>query len=230
MWSDLAWLSREEVRLLATLALSVPEGCGALTFDPGEAVVIDLPSDVDLRSGAAIEVVRKALLPLCAHQEVNELSTWEMSNLEEQRTIYNAISLRDELLLRGLYCLLKSRLLVGDRRFGEEAFMNLQIAREAALEMIREVLLAKAEVGGRGPSFRDAHAYLVENFRFGEALAEYFSWQHELWIVTKHPASALGPVWIPPLLADDVFDTYASLISVYRHLLLCEEGRATANI
>jgi len=109
--------------------------------------------------------------------------------------------------------------------FGEEAVMNIQISREASLEMIREHLLAEGQVN---PSFRDAHAYLAKNFTSGQGLADYFEHEHNVWTATKHPNSAFGPIWLPPLLADDFYETYECLGSVYRHLLSGEPEPATA--
>ena len=104
--------------------------------------------------------------------------------------------------------------------------MNLQISREAALHLIREKL---QYLGNNNPSFADAHDYVRQHFAFGEYLEEFFKKQHELWVTTKHAASSLGG-WAPSISADDFYETYECLVSVYRHILLGEEGRSSANI
>ncbi|MBI2360632.1 MAG: hypothetical protein HYV04_17295 [Deltaproteobacteria bacterium] len=45
-FSELAWLYPEEVRLLAALALAIPEGCGAIRFDKGSSPLLALEEGV----------------------------------------------------------------------------------------------------------------------------------------------------------------------------------------
>jgi hypothetical protein len=223
-FSELAWLYPEEVRLLSMIALSVPEGQGMVTFLPAERQLLPLDPFTPLHIPAVLEVAerqaKRLLSPKDAHFEVH---SWLGYDPEFDIELFEGIDPADDLLIRGLYCLLKSARLMRDLDFAEEAFMNVQIAREASLELIREVLLAD---GKSNPSFKDAHLYLVENFKAGESLADFFDHEHQQWITTKHPNSDFGPVWIPPLMADDFYETYEALVSVYRHLITDEPGRA----
>ncbi len=62
----------------------------------------------------------------------------------------------------------------------------------------------------------------------GEQLVEYLEEQHEKWVETKHPMSFYGSEWSPSLWADDVFETYECLISIYRHIVLGEPGGSSS--
>ena len=55
-------------------------------------------------------------------------------------------------------------------------------------------------------------------------MSEYIKEQYEKWIETKHPVSKYGSGWAPSLFADDIMDTYGTLISIYRHIVLGEPG------
>ena len=60
-----------------------------------------------------------------------------------------------------------------------------------------------------------------------EDIVEYLEEQHEKWIETKHPLNVCGAAWAPSLWADDIFETYECLISIYRHIVLGEPGRSS---
>src|SRR5690606_37833813 len=96
---------------------------------------------------------------------------------------------------------------------------------EGAIDLVREVL---AKGGAARTSERDVFDYLRQNFAHGDALAEYLDDQRQRWVKTKHPRSALGVFWAPPIEADDFFETYEALVSIFRHILVGEVGRSSA--
>jgi len=232
--TECTWIFPEEVRLLASLALAIPEGKGALQFSPHwQQFPVPIETDADLSSEESI-----AKLEAVAVQLVNECFpegvTYDLRDhhgLEEDfpHGVFEQIDVSDELLIRGLYTLLKGQCVLTCHMYTlmEEAISNVQISREAALELLRERLHA---VHGKSVSFKEAHEYLRTSFKAGEFLASYFGHLHEIWIATKHPKCATGPFWTPPLMADDYYETYAALVSVYRHILTGEPGRATADL
>ena len=230
-WPEMPWVFPAEIKLLAALALSVPEGHGSLSFAP-------FPTNHKLSVSATLRLNEPETLR-CLNTEALSLSEklvgpklpYRLREAKctsaDQFALLASIDLSNSLLMRGLYCLLKSQHLMCYEQFGEEAFMNVQIAREAALELIRERVVAN---GSKTASYADAHAYIRCNFRLGEALADFFEDQHHRWVATRHPKSQHGTFWTPPLLVDDFFETYSALVSVYRHLLLHEQGRLTADL
>jgi hypothetical protein len=253
-WPEMPWLFPAEVRVLAAVALAVPEGRGAAGFAPHRSNQrLGIPTTSSLIQDDVLRAVEAEARELC--QNVASLCrpdilwTWGFEAEEKRRHsgegetryrlrdepvvsserlgVFQAISLDDALLLRGLYCLLKGQHLSLYQLFWEEAFMNAQIAREAALELIRARLAAN---GVKNASYADAHQYLREHFLLGGHLADYLLDQHEKWVATRHPNSRHGAFWTPPLMMDDYIHTHGSLVSVYRHLLLDEPGRLTAHL
>lgn len=230
-WPEMAWMYPAEVRLLAALALAIPEGKGAATFAPSPfnrrlALDTDLTLDAPEIIAKVAAEAESACRQLAGPRLPYSLYEWDL-DLDDRLTIYTRIDLGDSLLLRGLYCMLKGQHLMAQELFGEDAFVNIQISREAALEGIRERLRGK---GVTDPSYVDAHAYVRGQFAFGEALADFLEDQHDRWIATRHPKSKFGTFWTPPLLLDDYFETYGAVVSLYRHLLLDEPGRKTAEL
>src|SRR5690606_29674314 len=150
----------------------------------------------DLAHPEELEILRAAAEPHAA-DVLGDRLPYKLRNAEHegdaiQHALFAGIQLDDELLIRGLSCLLNSNGLMRHQTCGEEAFMNVQIAREAALELIREHL---QELGVPSPSYADAHVYVRDHFKLGNHLAEYFEDQHDQWVLTRHPKSKHGVFW-----------------------------------
>lgn len=223
------WL--EEIRLLGTLTLSVPEGGGSVVFAPWYSSVLShIPLSADLASDSTIASCLEFAIRLRAESEQENripysLRTVYRSDPDVENDLFENIDPTDGLLMRGLYTLIKSQLLIhAALDFMEEAFINLQISREAALQIIREHLHF---LGNPNPGYRDVHNYILSNFQMGEPLVEYLIMQHELWIETKHAISVYGSEWAPSLTVEDIYETYECLISIYRHIVLGEPGRSS---
>lgn len=232
VWTDQSWVYPEEVRVLSAVALSIPEGRGMIAFkSDGRTRQLDLAWDTELTTEPSLDAIQATAVAYaweCYGSRASyQLRDTESSDVAFEHALFTGIDVSDQLLIRGLYSLLKSQHLLRavDGRFMEEAIMNVQIAREAGLDLIRHRLI---QAGMQNASFQDAYEYLRNNFRLGDALASYFKEQHDTWIAVRHPDSRFGPHWAPRLMADDYYETYGACVSVYRHLLAGEQGRNTA--
>ncbi|MGB8951353.1 MAG: hypothetical protein WCC06_01615 [Candidatus Aminicenantales bacterium] len=226
-WPELAWVYPEEIRLLASVALLVPEGYGTLAFAPDGA---QLRLNIGNKELANLKIIHRIeqLAILTARKTYGNKVRYSLRRAETsgetfQRRLYNGIDTEDALLIRGLSCLLKSQhlLAIECRGFCEDAFINVQIAREGAIQLIRRIIKNSS---GAPASYENAYEYIQQNFRKGEALAKYLREQYEKWIMAKHPECRWGIFWSPPLLADDFFETYEALVSIYRHIITGEPG------
>jgi len=232
-WPEIFWVYPEEVRLLASVALSVPEGLGTLGFAPkGEQLRLNITSE-KITNWEVIQSVKKQAIQI-ARKTYGENLRYKLrgaktSGEEFQQRLFQGIDTGDALLIRGLSCLLKSQHLMGVecQSFCEEAFMNVQIAREGALQIIRRRLQNSK---GKSASYENAHEYIQKNFEFGDAFVAYLKKQHDQWVKAKHPESKWGIFWAPPLEAEDFFETYEALVTIYRHLITGEPGRETASL
>lgn len=231
-FSEVAIWGSAEIRLLGTLALSIPEGGGRVTFTPwGADYVPELPSISDLSSKNVIHLCVEFAKRLCAlHEESNQkpyiLFNAQRSDKTIEYQLYENIDPEWGLLMRGLYTLLKSQTLIHTDLYVcmEEAFMNLQISREAALQIICEHLRS---TGNPKATTRDVYNYIRSNFILGDELVQDLESQSESWVETKHPRNPFAEDYAPWLIADDVFEPYDALISIYRHIVLDEPGRSS---
>jgi len=223
----------EQVRLLGTLTLSIPEGGGRVTFEPwnrGEAIP-ELPTSSDLSSDNIISVCLDFAMRLRASIEDTHSNPYILrkkcrSDSDVEYKLFENIDLEWALLMRGLYTLLKSQLLISSKPglFMEEAFMNLQISLEAALQIICDHL---SSTGTQKANKQDAYNYIRLNFELGDPLIKVLERQKESWIQTKHPRNPFVEDYVPWLWADDVYEPYEFLISIYRHIVLDEPGRSS---
>lgn len=231
VYTEIAIWEPDEIRLLGTLTLSIPEGGGWIAFAPWHyALLHHIPLNSDFSSDSIIESCLETAITLRAKNEQSNrseyiLRTMSRSDPNMEKDLFEKIDLRDGKLMRGLYTLIKSPFLMLTHDFMEEAFMNLQISREAALQIIRDCL---RKLGNPDPSYRHAHDYIRSHFKMGEQLVEYLEEQHEKWVETKHPMSFYGAEWSPSLWAEDVFETYECLVSIYRHIILGEPGGSSS--
>lgn len=224
--SDLGWAYPSELRLWSTLALSIPEGEGKIILYPYDQPILIKDKDFTLdisNDDRFIKFVNKLL-----YEKIEGISPYFNRKHYDfhhydfdktlQESIYSQISLDDQLLLRGLSCLIKSSLLMGNYLFSEEAAILIFISLEAALTIINNRLI---ESGLQNPNYDDIYAYVHNNVN--EYFPSYYQECYENRILLIHPENKYGLNSIPPLEADDYFDTYDSLISFYRFILLGEK-------
>lgn len=231
--SEVSFGHPEDIRLLGTLTLSIPEGLGMVAFGLWHGSAIsELSLDIDLSGDSTISYCKQqALKILLENEDTNKvryrLRTMERSKLDIEKKIYEGIDLTNSILIRGIYTLMKSQLLISAEPpyFMEEAFMNLQISTEAVFRLIREAVIS---LGKKKVRNEDIYDYINSNFAYGEGLVEYLKDRYYSWIETKHPASIFESKWAPFLMADDIYETYGALVSIYRHLIIGEPGGSSA--
>lgn len=239
VFTEVAVWEPDEIRLLGTLTLSVPENGGWVGYFPWTfsftaiPTVPYIPVTVDLSSDDAISSCLDYIRGLLAKKREKSRSSYVLrsqqslprSDAQTEKELFENIDPSNSLLIRGLYHLIKCPLLVtvypDYNIFMEEAFINLQISTEAAIQIIRERLRAG---GNPHPSKKDVFEYINSNFTQNDSWVEYLEEQYEKWIETKHPVSVYGSGWAPSLFAEDIMETYDTLISIYRHIVLGEPG------
>ena len=93
--------------------------------------------------------------------------------------------------------------------------MSLYVAMEASLHII----LRRLGETMQNPSNRDASKYLGEVFESRYVPERYFESYYEDRIAAIHPSSRRGVFPDAPLAADDYFDLYDQMCSLYDFLL-----------
>ncbi len=235
VYTEVAIWGPHEIRLLGTLTLSVPENGGWVSYYPWDCSfpIPHVSVTANLSSDDTISSCFDFAFGLLAQKEESSRISYVLrsqrslprSDAQIENALFENIDPTNDLLMRGLYTLIKCPLLIKEYpdfpMFMEEAFINLQISMEAAILIIRERLSTQENPH---PSKKDAYSYIQSNFTQNVSWIEYLEEQHTRWIETKHPLGIDGPAWAPSLLSEDVSETYDTLIAIYRHIVLGEPG------
>jgi hypothetical protein len=237
------WLKPEEIRLLASVALSLPEGCGKVFFYPSNWSYALLDTGDDLRGEEVLQDLKKRILLEVANIEKERSFSGEedmlfclssfvdlppppifggnryyikevAADVSRQKEIFEAIDIEDYLLIRGLGALLKGDILQAHSIFHTEACISLHIAMEATLQLI----LKRLRKDITNPSNKDASKFIGDVF--GEDYPEhYFQDYYEDRIKAVHPVNRFGIYPDAPLASDDFYDLYGPLRAIFDFLI-----------
>jgi hypothetical protein len=237
------WLKPEEIRLLSSVALSLPEDCGKVFFFPSSWSYALRDTGYDLRGKEVLQDLKKRILLEVANFEKErkysseeDMHYWLSSfvdvppppifggnryyikevdtDVSRQKEIFEAIVIEDHLLIRGLGALLKGDILHAHSLFHTEACISLHIAMEATLLLI----LRRLRKDIANPSSKDASKFIGDIF--GKYYPEhYFQDYYEDRIKAVHPANRFGVYPDAPLASDDFYDLYGPLRAVFDFLI-----------
>ncbi len=214
--TELQWADIGEIRFWGALAFGIPEGQGVFSFYPtGEGY--EYPRTL------WTECLSADLAARCAHRlaaagppQTHRLH-WHRPVPQEISALYDALLQADKVLLRGVNCYLKAHMLWKHAWFAEEMGTNLYIAVEAGLATLRRRFSAQQ---GRDVSYREVKEHLRMTFTCGDALVEYWEECRDDRNIVMHPDCDLGPEVMHPPYADDIWELFDPMLSLYRYILI----------
>ena len=134
-----------------------------------------------------------------------------------QASVYQAIDSNDDVMMRGLGTLIRSKMLAAHWPFLEEAAVATFVSMEASYRLVLRRLRAE---GVSDPTSRDAARFVAESFGENIVAERYFEEYYDVRVATLHPESRSGSSAFAPMQADDHLDLYNGLLSMYRYLLI----------
>jgi len=222
--TELGWIVRPEVRMLASLSFPVKEGfCWFQLSDevydvPEDLIVSDEPTfseDAVQRASTAMRILtrpemaedsdfKSRVLKACPY----DFRTEGVSP-ENVRKFYDCFDINDDLTLRTAFYLLKSVMLWNyeGRIFGEDACANLFFGLEGCLKLIHRRVFGT-------PNFEvePTLAHIEDTFDLG-----YDRWlkdAHEKRGKIVHPQPRMKTPWLPSLMADDFYENHEMAIDL----------------
>lgn len=221
----------EEIRLLASLALSIGFDRGSVVLYPSATrILLDERRRLDdpeviaeieqlLRDAISFDVEQAtgaALIPMppATYHQFH----WSLP-ISVHKDILCNISACDHLMIRGLSTFIKASMLNMHRTFGEEAHYPLWISLDASFAIIQEVLRA---TGIPNPSAADCQSYVHKAFGEDESGLKYFEEFYEDRIMTMHPQNRFGTFPFAPIMNCGFYTLHVALREVYRFVLLGE--------
>jgi hypothetical protein len=229
-YTDYDDMSLEEVRLLASIALTVGYEDGLRLIYPDPAIVI-VPHRIELHTPEGMEEAwqlalgylkqpgRRGLADPPLPWPKNKSDNGTRFDSELQARIFGAIDLTNHVLMRGLATWVKSGMLWMHRAFAEEANYPLFISLEASFSCVRKVLRNQ---GNPDPSALDAGEFIHEAFGEEPSGYKYFEEFYEDRIRAMHPDNRFGTFVYAPLGRDDFYWLFRGLREVWRLLIMGE--------
>ncbi len=212
-FSEIAWTNLDEIRLWGAIAFAIKEGEGFYSFYPlDNRQVFSASANPKL----AEKIARRAS---CRLPPQDHALTPLAPSAEEVGLLYSALCRADNILLRGVSCYRKSHMLWKHPFFMEEMGINLYIALEAGLSVLRRRL---GEEAGSIVPFRFVFDFVRKTFAHGDALAEFWEDCHDDRNMLIHPDSDLGAYALHPMVADDIYELLDPMLSLYRYILIGE--------
>lgn len=241
-YSEFDWAFPQELRLLVAMLLCETRDGPLIRFYPvvrfSPVLALDEP---DFSNPGFVQDVKELLLQAAKKPRSNHsdnvikkciegkycLIESEQYAFERFNTFWNKIDVRNYVLMRGVYALIKAEMLACHRAFWEEAIIISYISLEATFQL---VIRALEKAGVKNPNSKDASVWLHENFdkAFGhsEPLTEkYFEEFYEDRIRTLHPSSRFGETPYAPIMHDDFVHLRRSLREIFAFLVSNEHGQ-----
>lgn len=142
------------------------------------------------------------------HQPLNQARLTE---------IFSAIRRDDDLMMRGLHALLKSRMVAMHAEFAEEANYALYVALDALFSLVRRHLM---KAGNPNPSSYDAQSLVHQLFNEKQSGLRFFEDFYDDRIMTMHPDNRYGVFRHAPISHCDFHSLFEILRDVYREFVL----------
>lgn len=131
--------------------------------------------------------------------------------------MFSAIDSSDDLLMRGLLALVKSRMIAMHSEFAEEANYALYLALDALFSLTRRHL---RKCGNPDPSSYDAQIFIHDLFGQEQSGQRFFEDFYDERVMTMHPENRFGIFRHAPLSHCDFHTLFEDVREVYRELVL----------
>ncbi|MCW2349812.1 hypothetical protein [Sphingobium sp. B12D2B] len=227
-----------EVRLLASMVLAVGFDEGTVAPYPastsfaieyggplndldflkavGEALRTEIAGMQRLRTSPPILAVKGAAFAY-HHRPLNPV------RLEE---VFSAVSADDDLMLRGLHALIKSRMVAIHVELAEEANYPLYVALDALFSLIRRQLI---KMGNSNPTSHDAQNFVHDLFEEDHSGMRFFEDFYEDRVMTMHPDNRYGIFRHAPISHSDFYSLFIMVREVYREFALLSKTASVFN-
>jgi hypothetical protein len=220
-----------EIRLLAATVLAVGYEEGVIAPYPvAESFALRYDGDLtdhqfQVEVAAALKVEMRSLRRVTAAPHFpsggDDRDRYQLHHLplnhDRLGNIFSAIDPTDDLLMRGLFALVKSRMIAMHSEFAEEANYALYLALDALFSLTRRHL---RERGNPNPSSFDAQAFIHDLFGQEQSGQRFFADWYDERVMTMHPENRFGIFRHAPISHCAFHTLFEDVREVYRELVL----------
>jgi hypothetical protein len=234
--TELGWLSRPEVRILAALSFSASEQlfCFQVLEQPH-----DLPTDLVLDESETFTetALRRAQIAdrVLTRIEMYDHVYWAFRSVpsefspyrfvtegvapERTQKLYEGFDIRDNLALRTAFLLIKAASLWShaSRTFGEDATASLFFGLEGCLRLIHRRISK-----GKNFELKPTIAHIEAKFPHMPGYVWMLEDAYEKRIQIVHPEPRKHIGWLPNLMAEDFFENYVMATDLFYYAITGE--------
>ena len=131
--------------------------------------------------------------------------------------VFSAVDAGDDLMIRGLHALIKSRMVAMHIELAEEANYPLYVALDALFSLVRRRLM---KCGNPNPSSYDAQTFVHDVFDEEQSGMRFFEEFYDDRIMTMHPDNRYGIFRHAPISHCDFHSLFEMVREVYREVAL----------
>jgi hypothetical protein len=222
-----------EVAFISALSIAWPPDYGQLCFYPARyPLKLQLPKGMLLQNVDVTFWINSYLNSVPYNRVQTALSgtkfadstSWDFARTEfteaefkdYAKLLHEKFDHENIILLRGLYHMIKARMLMGHIEFMDSAALELYVAMAATFELFLEELRT---AGYRNPSNSDVVKRFQELYKVELPGNQYFGDYYTDRIRCLHPVARGEAAVSPPLMVDDVFHLYPDLLRVFEYFV-----------
>lgn len=220
-------LADTEVRFLAAMVLAVDEGYVA-PYPVADSFAIEYEGALDDPDflGIAEKQLRKEIAGMRRRVTAPPIVEVDGTPFEFHHQAPNSATLAeiflavrpdDDLMLRGLHALIKSRMVAMHDELAEEANYPLYVALDALFSLVRRALI---QTGIPNPTSYDAQAYIHDLFGESQSGSRFFEDFYDDRVMTMHPDNRFGIFRHAPISHCDYHSLFEAVREVYRKVVL----------
>lgn len=222
-----------EVAFITAMSIAWPPDYGQFSFYPAKyPLKLNLPEGMLLKNVDVMFWIN-SFLNTTPYNRVRtaldsarsaDSSSWDFKSSEFSEKefteytnfLYAKFDLKNVVLLRGLYHMIKARMLMGHMEFMDSAALELYVAMAATFELFLDELRSK---GNRNPGNSDVVKRFQELYKVELPGNQYFGDYYTDRIRCLHPVARGEAAVSPPIMVDDVFHLYPDLLRVFEYFV-----------
>jgi hypothetical protein len=214
--SEVSFLNESELRFSASVILSPKYPKCHFYFDNYYVALIDKKAFRGLSNQQLVDLMFELLLiGTLKHERPTFFSGQDISsrsfrfnkfsdNIVDFNQLYDKIDINDQLTMRTLFYLVKSRMLWANMCFGEDAISNVLFSIEGALLLLQR----KAGYSDSKIDIDLLTKIFSDSFNRGEELFDFIREGYDKRISIVHAYPKAGVEWTPILVAEDFYEYF----------------------
>jgi hypothetical protein len=223
-YSEVSWMTRNELRFATAVICAAESGLFYFYFNQYDTFSLDhsfvnkIPTE--LRKPFLYDLIRINDRFTSERMAEFDMAHFDFGNFKSHlpyfESLFDHFDLKNQLLMRTAFYLVKSIMLWNNRVFAEEAIANVFFCLEGCLHLIQK----KHDFLEPKLNLRKLKQIFSDKLTRGENLFEFIEEAYEKRIAIVHPEPVWGSEWNPSLMAEDFYDYFKISRELLNYVLI----------